>query len=193
MVMNRRSLAQAWVLALPVLGLPLGAVATEYTQLQPESSRVSFQYEQMGVKLDGHFKTFSADLAFDPAKPEAAKAKLEVELASVDTGSPDADTEVVTPTWFNVAAYPKARFVTSSITKQGGDNYEIRGELSIKGTAKAVSFPAVFKADGDEGRFTGSLAIKRGDYSIGEGDWSAFDIVANDVLIQFDLAVKAAR
>lgn len=176
--------------------LPLMAMnvsAAEFSQLQADKSKVAFKYEQMGVKLDGHFKTFTADLAFDPAKPESAKASLEVDLASVDTGSPDADTEVVTKPWFNVHDYPKARFVASSIKAAGGDQYEIAGKLSIKGTEKDISFPASFKAEGDQGKFTGSFTLKRGDYSIGEGDWSSFDIVANDVVINFELAVTSAK
>lgn len=179
-----------------VATLPLMAMnvsAAEFSQLEADKSKVAFQYEQMGVKLDGQFKAFSADLSFDPAKPESAKASLDVDLASVDTGSPDADTEVVTKPWFNVPAFPKARFVASSIKPAGGDNYQITGKLSIKGTDKEVSFPATFKANGEQGVFKGSLPIKRGDFAIGEGDWSSFDIVANDVIVNFELAVKAAQ
>lgn len=179
--------------AVPLMLPSAPAVAVEYTQLQAEQSRVAFQYEQMGVRLDGHFRTFSSDIHFDPARPEAAKAVLEVDLASVDTGSPDADTEVVTPGWFNVAAYPKARFEASSIKALDGERYEIAGKLSIKGAERAVSFPATFHAKGEQATFQGSLTIKRGDYSIGEGDWSSFDIVANDVVINFELAVKAGK
>ncbi|MDO4682664.1 MAG: YceI family protein [Lautropia sp.] len=177
--------------ALPLMAMNVSAAG--FSQLEADKSKVAFQYEQMGVKLDGQFKAFSADLSFDPAKPESAKATLDVELASVDTGSPDADTEVVTKPWFNVSAFPKARFVASSIKPAGGDNYQITGKLSIKGTDKEVSFPATFRATGDQGVFKGSLPIKRGDFAIGEGDWSSFDIVANDVIVNFELAVKAAQ
>ena len=36
-----------------------------------------------------------------------------------------------------------------------------------------------------------SLTIRRGDFSIGDGAWKAFDIVANDVVIQFRLTAAA--
>jgi len=39
--------------------------------------------------------------------------------------------------------------------------------------------------------FDGSLTIKRGDFAIGEGAWKAFNIVANDVVIKFRIAVAA--
>ena len=36
----------------------------------------------------------------------------------------------------------------------------------------------------------GSLTIRRGDFSIGEGPWAAFDIVANDIQIKFRIAAS---
>ena len=39
--------------------------------------------------------------------------------------------------------------------------------------------------------FEGSLTIQRGDFSIGEGAWKAFDIVANDVVIKFRITAAA--
>ncbi|NLJ62256.1 MAG: polyisoprenoid-binding protein, partial [Alcaligenaceae bacterium] len=35
--------------------------------------------------------------------------------------------------------------------------------------------------------FSGSFSLLRGDYAIGEGAWSKFDIVANDVRIDFTI------
>ena len=175
--------------AFALVALPGAAAAVEYTKMEPAGSKVAFQYQQLGVKLDGHFKQFSGQVSFDPAKPQTGKASLDVELGSVDAGSPDADSEVVTAPWFNVEKFPKAHFESTSIKAKGGDSYEIAGKLTIKGTTKDVSFPATFKADGNKG--TGSLSIKRGDFAIGEGDWASTDIVAGDVTIRFDLNVAA--
>jgi polyisoprenoid-binding protein YceI len=60
----------------------------------------------MGVAVDGKFRKFSSQLNFDPAKPSAAKATFEVELASVDTGAPEGDQEVAGKPWFNTRAFP---------------------------------------------------------------------------------------
>jgi polyisoprenoid-binding protein YceI len=61
--------------------------AAEFTQVQADKSAINFTYKQMGVAVDGKFKRFSSQLTFDPAKPAAAKASFDVELASVDTGA----------------------------------------------------------------------------------------------------------
>ena len=72
---------------LSAFSLATAAHAVEYTQVQPEKSQITFAYQQMGVAMQGAFKKFSGQLRFDPAAPAAAKSTIEVELASVDTGS----------------------------------------------------------------------------------------------------------
>ena len=163
----------------------------EYTQVQPDKSQITFAYQQMGVAMQGAFKKFSGQLRFDPAAPAAAKSTIEVELASVDTGSSEGDTEVATKTWFDTKAFPRARFESGSVKALGGNKYEVAGKLTIKGKTVDVVVPATFAAQGKTGVFEGRLTIRRGDFSIGEGAWKAFDIVANDVVIQFRLTAAA--
>lgn len=176
---------------LSALSLATAAHAVEYTQVQPDKSQITFAYQQMGVAMQGAFKKFSGQLRFDPAAPAAAKSTIEVELASVDTGSSEGDTEVATKTWFDTKAFPRARFESGSVKALGGNKYEVAGKLTIKGKTVDVVVPATFAAQGKTGVFEGRLTIRRGDFSIGEGAWKAFDIVANDVVIQFRLTAAA--
>lgn len=176
---------------LSAFSLATAAHAVEYTQVQPDKSQITFAYQQMGVAMQGAFKKFSGQLRFDPAAPAAAKSTIEVELASVDTGSSEGDTEVATKTWFDTKAFPRARFESGSVKALGGNKYEVAGKLSIKGKTVDVVVPATFVAQGKTGVFEGRLTIRRGDFSIGEGAWKAFDIVANDVVIQFRLTAAA--
>ena len=176
---------------LSAFSLATAAHAVEYTQVQPDKSQITFAYQQMGVAMQGAFKKFSGQLRFDPVAPAAAKSTIEVELASVDTGSSEGDTEVATKTWFDTKAFPRARFESGSVKALGGNKYEVAGKLTIKGKTVDVVVPATFAAQGKTGVFEGRLTIRRGDFSIGEGAWKAFDIVANDVVIQFRLTAAA--
>lgn len=173
------------------LASALSAQAAEFTQVQADKSAVNFTYKQMGVAVDGRFKRFTSQLNFDPAKPAAAKATFEVELASVDTGAPEGDDEVAGKPWFNTKAFPTARFVSSSVKPLGGNKYEVAGQLSIKGKTQEVLLPATFTPQGNSGVFDGSFTIRRADFSIGEGSWAKFDIVANDVLIKFRITAAS--
>jgi hypothetical protein len=37
---------------------------------------------------------------------------------------------------------------------------------------------------------TGSFVLKRADYAIGEGMWAKFDVVANEITVNFNLNLK---
>ncbi|HLO64137.1 MAG TPA: YceI family protein [Azonexus sp.] len=178
------------ILAL-ALATAFSAQAAEFTQVQPDKSAINFVYKQMGVAVDGKFKKFASQLNFDPAKPTAAKATFDVDLASVDTGAPEGDQEVAGKPWFNTKAFPTARFVSSTVKPLGGNKYEVAGQLSIKGKTQDVVVPATFTAQGNTGVFDGSFTIRRADFSIGEGSWAKFDIVANDVLIKFRITATS--
>ena len=188
-----KRLAIAIAIAIAFAGaLPLAAQAVEFNQVQTDKSAINFTYKQMGVAVDGKFRRFSSQLSFDPAKPTAAKATFDVELASVDTGAPEGDDEVAGKPWFNTKAFPTARFVSSSVKPLGKDRYEVAGTLTIKGQSREIVVPASFSANGNAGAFDGSFTIRRGDFAIGEGSWSKFDIVANDVQIKFHIAATAS-
>ncbi len=190
--MHSKLITTAVALAGSLFLAPL-AQAVEYTQVQADKSSVQFNYQQMGVKMDGRFRKFSSQLSFDPAKPAAARASFDIELASVDTGSSEADQEVAGKPWFNSAAFPVARFVSTSVKPLGNNRYEVTGKLTIKGKSQDLSFPASFAAQGagdKSGVFEGGFTLRRADFSIGEGSWAKFDIVANDVGIKFRIAVQ---
>ena len=165
--------------------LPLSAQAIEFNQVQADKSAIHFTYSQMGVSMNGKFKKFSAQLSFDPARLPTAKANLEVDLNSIDAGSSEADEEVVGKQWFNIKAFPTARFESSSFKALGGNRYEVTGKLTIKGKTQTIVAPLTYTAQGNNASFDGNFTIRRGDFSIGEGPWAAFDIVANDILVKF--------
>jgi len=178
------------ILAL-ALATAFSAQAVEYTQVQPDKSAINFTYKQMGVAVDGKFRKFTSQLNFDPTKPTAAKATFEVELASVDTGAPEGDQEVAGKPWFNTKAFPTAKFVSGTVKPLGGNKYEVAGQFTIKGKTQDVVVPATFTPQGNTGVFDGNFTIRRADFSIGEGSWAKFDIVANDVVIKFRITANS--
>ena len=94
--------------------LATSSMAAPFQGVQLDKSSITFRYKQMGVSMDGKFGKFASTLSFDPAKPEQASATIDIDLASIDTGS-------------------------------------------------------------------------------GEGVWSKFDVIANDVLVNFQLTVQAGK
>jgi polyisoprenoid-binding protein YceI len=166
--------------------------AVEYSAVQADKSTISFVSKQMGVAVNGRFPKITAQMAFDPAKPEATKVNISVDTAAIDAGSKDANDEVVGKPWFNVRMFPTATFTSSSVKALSGGKYEIAGSLSIKGKALPVTAPFTFKADGNNGVFEGGFTMKRNDFAIGEGSWSDVSMVANEVQVSFRVVAAAA-
>jgi len=175
----------------PVLVLSAGLLLTLTTHavtldaVQPDKSKVGFSFKQMGVAMDGRFAKSSATLNFDSAKPEQAKASIEVDLASIDTGTDEVDQEVVGKAWFNTAAFPKAVFVAKQVKQLAPNQYEVLGALSIKGRSRDVKTVFKLSPQGKSSVLSGSFTLQRADFSIGEGMWSKFDVVANDIQVNF--------
>jgi polyisoprenoid-binding protein YceI len=173
--------------------LPATAGAVEYNAVQADKSTVSFAYRQMGVAMDGQFRRLAAQLAFDPAKPAAARASIDIDLAGIDVGSAEANEEVAGKLWFNTKAFPTARFVATAVKPQGGNRYDVAGKLTIKGHTLDVVAPATVTVQNGSAAFDGSFQIKRLDYAIGEGMWADLGTVANEITIKFHILASAGK
>lgn len=183
---------------LPLLATALllaagSASAVEFGTVQADKSTLAFTSKQMGVPVDGKFRKFTAAVTFDPAKPAAASAKLDLDLGSIDAGSADANSEVVGKGWFNVKVFPNATFVSSTVKALGGDRYELAGKLTIKGKTQDLVAPVTFRQEGGNGVFDGTFTLKRLDFAIGEGAWSDVSTVANEVQIKFHIVASPRK
>lgn len=172
--------------------LPL-AQAAEYSEFRAAQSNISFVAKQMGVPSEGGFKRISAQIVFDPDKIEQGQARVEIDIASIDTGMAEANAEVATAGWFDTRNYPAARFVSSGLKKLDANRLQVSGKLTIKGKTRDISAPFTYKQQGDAMVLEGALPIKRGDFGIGSGIWAEPDVVAEEVQIRFRLIVGAAQ
>lgn len=159
-------------------------------QLVPGKSEIKFSGKQMGVAQDGKFTKFNAKVNLDPKKPEASRAEISIDLASLDLGSAEANSEVIRPAWFDTAKFPQAKFVSSSVKSGAGGKFEMRGKLTIKGTTKDVVVPFTMKEAGGMTTADGMIEIKRLDFKVGDGVWDDLETVANEVQIRFLLTLS---
>lgn len=171
--------------------LPI-AHAAQYA-VTPDRSALTFTYKQMGVPVEGRFRKYSARIDFDPAKPAAAKAVIDVDLAGIDTGLPEADDEVKGKDWFDVKNYPQAHFESTAVKALGGNRYEASGKLTMHGRTQIVTAPFTYGPQGNAAQFEGSFTLKRADYGIGQGEWADFGTVANEIQIKFRFLATAGK
>lgn len=178
------------------LAATLASSAFAQQRVLLDKSELRFVATQEKVPMEGKFRRFAADVSFDPDRPEQSRAMIDVDLNSIDLNSDEAEAEVKDKLWFNAAMFPHATFVLSAVKPLGAGKYEAQGTLSIKGIARRVAAPFTLKRQGGQTIAEGGFILKRLDFKIGEGEWSATDTVANDVQVRFRLAmtgVPAAR
>ena len=151
----------------------------------PAKSSVAAVFKQMNVPVEAKFKTFTAQIDYDAAKPEASKASVDIATASMDLGDAEYNREVAKKEWFNTAQFPKASFVSTSIKPAGAGKLNVAGKLTIKGKTADVAFPLTVKTEAGKQVFEGQLPIKRLAFNIGEGEWKDTSMVADEVVIKF--------
>ena len=181
--MSPRSLRTIALAVTFTLGSSPGADAAEYTNVNPGASTISFTYNQMGSKVYGTFGKFVGTLDFDTEHPEAARAKLTIDLDSIDAGSEDANTELQKPAWFDTTAYPVATFESTRIKDLGNNRYQFIGNLTLRGLTKEVTVPVLLKSERTIGIFDAELLLKRSDFNVGAGEWSD-SFVSDDIDIR---------
>jgi polyisoprenoid-binding protein YceI len=165
------------------------ATAQAEQKLLPAQSEITFVSKQMGVPVEGRFKKFDAQIAFDPSKPQSGKIAFTIDIASVTLGSPEPDAELPKAPWFNTAKFPQATFQSSSIKGLGGGKFEVSGKLAIKGNTQDAVIPVTLVQAGPSTTASGVFTIKRLSYKIGENEWADTAMVADDVQVKFKLTL----
>ncbi len=161
--------------------------------IDPARSQISVQSRQMNVPVEAPFRKFAAQVSFDPGKPDASTARVEIDLNSFDIGDAEMNDSVKDRNWFDAKNHPTARFVSSSIRALGGGRYEARGPLTIKGRTLDVTAPFVVKASGGDRIYEGAFPISRLQYNVGDGVWRDTSVVADEVQIRFRLYQPAPK
>lgn len=153
----------------------------------PDESRIDWAAAKVTRQHDGGFGTFDGSVSFDGDSPH----KIEF---TIDTTSIWSDTErltghLKTPDFFDVENFPVARFESTSITPtdpDGSGNYEITGNLEMRGKTNSVTFPAIVDLSGDTIRATSEFTIDRQLWGVSYKG-SPDNLIRDDVLIKLDL------
>ncbi|ADU34710.1 YceI family protein [Variovorax paradoxus] len=176
--------------ALLLAAATMPAAADPAAKLIADKSQIAFVTKQMGVPMEGAFKKFDAQIAFDPKKPEGGTVALQIDAASAGFGVPMSDAELPKAPWFDAAKFPQASFQSSAIKALGDGKFEMAGKLTIKGTSKYLTVPVtIAPAGGNYAVATGYFTIQRLDYKVGDGEWTDTSVVGNDVQVRFKLTL----
>lgn len=188
--MRTRVITVAMTFAVTLLQ-PSIAAAAEW-KIDASKSRLGFTATLEGAVFDGIFKDFSGTIKFDPEAPANSHFEVSVDIASIDTGSGDLDEGMALPEWFHSSRHPHARFVSSAVEPLGDSDYEMDGQLEVKGVKKTVRLPFRWTQDGESARIDGQTVLNRIEFDLGAGDWSDADVVGHEVRVWAELHLVPA-
>ena len=121
-------------------------MATSKWVLDPMHSEVQFKVKHLVIStVSGFFKSFEGSLETDNEDFTDAKIDFSLDIDSIDTNQSQRDEHLKSPEFFDAAAYPKITFESTSFTKTDEeDEYELAGNLTIKGITKPVTLDVEF-------------------------------------------------
>ena len=158
-----------------------------------EGSKVEFTGSKVTGKHDGGFNKFSGTIDLVNKKVEESSVSVEIEMSSVFSDADGLTKHLQTGDFFEVEKHPKSSFVSTKIEadkEKGADNYQVTGDLEMRGVKKSITFPAKITVSDSEVKVDAEFAINRKDFGIvyaGKAD----DLIRDEVVIKLDL--KGAR
>lgn len=114
-------------------------------QIDPAHSLIEFSVTHMMIsKVRGRFNNFSGLVDFNESQPEKTSVAVEIEVESIDTRQQQRDDHLRSADFFNVAVFPKMKFVGTNVNVTDKKHAILNGDLTIKDITKPVSLNVEF-------------------------------------------------
>jgi polyisoprenoid-binding protein YceI len=166
---------QVMLVCLAACGLwtpPAGAqapAAVPVFTITPVESTITFQVAA-SVAIEGTFDQWAASLTFTSPAAESAVLDVQIQAASVNTGSGLKDGTLKSEDFFNVAEDPVITFHSTAILQTGPETFDVPGTFTLRGVTKPETLHLTVSGKGTgSGEITGTMAFDRKDYGMTHG------------------------
>jgi polyisoprenoid-binding protein YceI len=181
------------------IGLALLAAAAAVSPAQaahwnvdPAKSKLGFTVSWNKQPFTGVFKSWKADIEFDPADLGHAHVVATIETGSEASDDSETDDGIHGAAGFAASQFPTATFRTTAITHKSGNDYLATGTLTIKGISRPVTLPFTLTIAGATAHMVGKAHVTRTDFTVGTNEWAKPDPVALDATVNVDLTATKA-
>jgi polyisoprenoid-binding protein YceI len=150
----------------------------------------------MVTKVRGSFNEFEGSGYFDAENPPNSRLQLTIQAASIDTRNADRDGHLKSNDFFDMENYPEITFSSTAVEQVDAENYQVTGDLTIKGVTKPVTvdFEYTGTATDPFGNqrigFEGKAIVNRKDWGV---NWNAAleaggVLVSEKVTLEFEVS-----
>ena len=152
------------------------ATAVRTFQIDKTHSEAAFQVRHLISKVRGRFTDFDGAIDFDEARPQGSRVTFTIQAASIDTGVGDRDAHLRSNDFFAVDEFPTITFRSTAVVPKGGNQFEVTGDLTMRGVTKQVVIPvdylgaAVDPWGNHKIAFEGEVTLNRKDFGL---NWNA--------------------
>lgn len=113
--------------------------------IDPMHSEIQFKVKHLVIStVTGSFQEFSGKLEATKEDLTDAKISFQANIDSINTGNEQRDGHLKSDDFFGADKFPTLNFESTSFDKKSGDEYELKGNLTIKGTTKPVTLEVEF-------------------------------------------------
>lgn len=167
------------------------AYAAQKWTVDTAKSKLGFTVSWGGQPFTGVFRSWKADIDFDPADLAHSHANITIDTGSESSGDSETDGGVKGAEGFASSQFPTALFRTTAFTHKAGNDYVATGTLSIKGISRPITLPFTLTLSGNTAHAVGRAQVIRTDFHVGTGEWEKPDPVAHEVTVNIDVtAIK---
>jgi polyisoprenoid-binding protein YceI len=166
-------------------------------QIDASHSSVEFSIKHMMfTTVRGRFKKLSGTIFVDEANADQSSVEVQIEAASIDTGSAERDEHLRSRDFLDVENFPLIVFQSKRIEgahSKPGDRFRVGGNLTIVGRSVPVILDATFEGVGQDpwknrrAGFAASAEIDRRDWGL---EWNQ-SLETGGVLVGHTLRVQA--
>lgn len=151
---------------------------------------LGFTVDVSGQRVRGSFARWSAEIVLDPEDTSDGRIAATIDLASVGSGDSERDAMLAGSDFFATSTHPRASFAAQDIRKLGGNRYEARGTLTLKGISRPLRLPFTLDVSGDRARARGSASFDRRSFNVGEGQFESTEEVGGSVTVSVDFRAR---
>ncbi len=156
-------------------------------KVDPQASSLTWTGKKVTGQHTGTISLASGELTTEGKLVKEGNFEIDVKSITVtDITDKDGNAKLLghlkSDDFFGVEKFPKASFVITSISQKAGNDYTIKGNLTIKGKTNEIEFPATILNDGKKITATAKITVDRSKYDIKYGSKSFFDNLGDKVI-----------
>ena len=135
-------------------------------QMTPGDSTITF-HVHASVTIEGTFDQWQASLTFTSPAVESAVLDVQIQAASVNTGSDLKNDTLKGKDFFNVDADPLITFHSTQVVQTGPETFDVPGTFTIRGVSKPETLHVTASGKGTgSAAITGTMAFDRKDFGM---------------------------